>query len=187
MKLVPGQKVFPTARGSPSKSGGQLIFCSVFASKLITILHSPKADEIFMLKSKAKDPKSKSKKIKTCSQFSFAKRFRGLAPKLEELERFYCGEAKIAKSCLLTLLGIVNNNYFPFFLFTTQRAVGRDSKSVVQLIYNKLIDHMNVILLMFICETIPCFIILLPPLQICPTGSDLLDRGCPTSHVSLLE
>ena len=40
--------------------------------------------------------------IKTYSQFSFAKRFRGLAQKLKELERFYCGEAKNAKYLLLT-------------------------------------------------------------------------------------
>ena len=41
-------------------------------------------------------------KIKACSQFSFAKRIRGLAQKLKELERFYCGEAKNAKYSLLT-------------------------------------------------------------------------------------
>ena len=38
MKLVPGQKKFPTACESPPKSAGQLIFCSVFASKLVAFL-----------------------------------------------------------------------------------------------------------------------------------------------------
>ena len=73
LKLVSGQKNFPTAHGTPPKLGGQLIFCSVFASKLITILHSPKADEIFLLKSKAKDPKSKSKKLKLTLNFHLQK------------------------------------------------------------------------------------------------------------------
>ena len=41
-------------------------------------------------------------KVKTYSQISFAKKIRGLAQKLEELERFYCGEAKNAKYWLLT-------------------------------------------------------------------------------------
>ena len=36
-------------------------------------------------------------KNKTCSEFSFGKRIRGLAPKIAELEPFYCEEVKNAK------------------------------------------------------------------------------------------
>ena len=39
-------------------------FCSVLAWKLVAILLSPKQDEIFLLKSKSKDPKSKAKNYK---------------------------------------------------------------------------------------------------------------------------
>ena len=42
IKLVPGQKKFSTARGSPPKSDWQLIFCSVFTSKLVVFLLSMK-------------------------------------------------------------------------------------------------------------------------------------------------
>ena len=73
IKLVPGQKSFPTARGSPSKSGGQLIFCSVFASKLVVILLSMKIDEFFLMKSNVTDRKCYSKITKLALNFNFQK------------------------------------------------------------------------------------------------------------------
>ena len=42
IKLDLGQRNFSMPRGTPPKSGGQLIFCSVFASKMVVFLHSMK-------------------------------------------------------------------------------------------------------------------------------------------------
>ena len=50
MKLVLGQKNLP-----PAKVGRVAHFLLRFC---LEILHSPKADEVFSLKSKSKDPKS---------------------------------------------------------------------------------------------------------------------------------
>ena len=54
VKLVSGQKIFLRRVGGRQSREGS----SFFASKLITILHSPKADEVFLLNLKSKDPKS---------------------------------------------------------------------------------------------------------------------------------
>ena len=51
----------------------------------------------FLVEFEIERPQKLKQKIKTYSKFSFLIRFKGLAQKLEELERFYGGETKNAK------------------------------------------------------------------------------------------
>ena len=87
-KIGPGSKKFSYGAGEPAEVGWVVDFLLRFRLKIDCIFTFHEMRWIFLAEIELSWPQVLKQKIKTCSEFSFAKRIRGLAPKLAELEPF---------------------------------------------------------------------------------------------------
>ena len=87
LKLVLGQKIFLWHLGGHQTWVGSWLFAPFLAQNLLSFYFPWNEMNYSCWNRKLMTPNSKQK-IKTCSQFSFAKRIRGLAQKLAEVESF---------------------------------------------------------------------------------------------------